>query len=179
MENVKRGEIYYISRGGLTVGHEQHADRPGIVVSNDENNQYSGTVEVVYLTTQPKREIPTHVIITSSGRTSTALCEQVNTVSTERLVSYIGIATDEEMHKIDMALAVSLSICDDVKSGKIYREEIRQLKEELQITRENNESEKKEEESRVAKISAERDTYKSMYEHILSCLIPKMQGGNG
>lgn len=179
MENVKRGEIYYISRGIPTVGHEQYADRPGIVVSNNENNQYSDTVEVVYLTTQPKREIPTHVVITSTRRISTALCEQVNTVSTERLVNYIGIVTDEEMHKIDMALAVSLCICDDVKSGKIYRDEIKRMKEELQNFRENNEKEKEEDKSNFSKISAERDTYKSMYEHILSCLLPKATAGNG
>ena len=53
-DDVKRGEIYYISRGGYNTGSEQQADRPGVIVSNDKNNKNSQTLEVVYLTTQPK-----------------------------------------------------------------------------------------------------------------------------
>lgn len=30
-DDVKRGEIYYISRGGYNTGSEQQADRPGII----------------------------------------------------------------------------------------------------------------------------------------------------
>lgn len=35
-DDVKRGEIYYISRGGYNTGSEQQADRPGVIVSNDK-----------------------------------------------------------------------------------------------------------------------------------------------
>lgn len=59
-DDVKRGEIYYISRGGYNTGSEQQADRPGVIVSNNKNNKNSQTLEVVYLTTQPKNELPTH-----------------------------------------------------------------------------------------------------------------------
>lgn len=48
--DIKRGDIWYIE-SGYSVGSEQRAGRPAIVVSNNRNNQYSGTVEVVYLTT--------------------------------------------------------------------------------------------------------------------------------
>ena len=48
------GERYSISHeGGATNGSEQFADRPAVVVSNDENNKHSGVIEVVYMTTQP------------------------------------------------------------------------------------------------------------------------------
>ena len=40
-DDVKRGEIYYISRGGYNTGSEQQADRPGVIVSNDKNNKNS------------------------------------------------------------------------------------------------------------------------------------------
>ena len=46
-DDVKRGEIYYISRGGYNTGSEQQADRPGVIVSNDKNNKNSQTLEVV------------------------------------------------------------------------------------------------------------------------------------
>ena len=80
-DDVKRGEIYYISRGGYNTGSEQQADRPGVIVSNDKNNKNSQTLEVVYLTTQPKNELPTHCTIRSTGRVSTVLCEQIHTVA--------------------------------------------------------------------------------------------------
>lgn len=58
--SYKRGEIFYIERAGDSYGSEQQAGRPAIVVSNDKNNEYSSTLEVVYLTTQPKTEqLPT------------------------------------------------------------------------------------------------------------------------
>ena len=53
------GERYSISHeGGATNGSEQFADRPAVVVSNDENNKHSGVIEVVYMTTQPKNRPP-------------------------------------------------------------------------------------------------------------------------
>lgn len=89
MNDIKRGEMFYISRGGASYnGSEQHADRPAVVVSNNKNNENSNVVEVVYMTTQPKTDLPTHVTIRSTGRISTVLCEQVYSVSTERIGTY-------------------------------------------------------------------------------------------
>lgn len=51
MNDIKRGEMFYISRGGASYnGSEQHADRPAVVVSNNKNNENSNVVEVVYMT---------------------------------------------------------------------------------------------------------------------------------
>ena len=56
MNDIKRGEMFYISRWGASYnGSEQHADRPAGVVSNNKNNENSNVVEVVYMTTQPKQ----------------------------------------------------------------------------------------------------------------------------
>lgn len=107
--DIKRGDIWYIE-SGYSVGSEQRAGRPAIVVSNNRNNQYSGTVEVVYLTTQPKRDLPTHVTISSLSRESTALCEQITSVSTERFGSYRGAVTAEEMEDIEEAMMISLGL---------------------------------------------------------------------
>lgn len=105
MYDIKRGEMFYISRGGASYnGSEQHADRPAVVVSNNKNNENSNVVEIVYMTTQPKTDLPTHVTIRSTGKVSTVLCEQVYSVSTERVGTYIGECTDKEMENIDIAL---------------------------------------------------------------------------
>ena len=79
-----------------------------IIVSNDKGNQSSSTVEVVYLTTQPKHDLPTHVVIRATGKESIALCEQVTTVSLERVGDFCGECTKTEMQHIDIALMVSL-----------------------------------------------------------------------
>lgn len=104
-----RGEIYYIKRGP-SVGSEQQAGRPAIIVSNDQGNTYSGTAEIVYLTTAPKTDLPTHVTIRSTLKQSTALCEQIQTVDGSRIGDYIATCTDQEMSLIDAALMISLGI---------------------------------------------------------------------
>ena len=119
MNDIKRGEMFYISRGGASYnGSEQHSDRPAVVVSNNKNNENSNVVEIVYMTTQPKTDLPTHVTVRSTGRISTVLCEQVYSVSTERVGTYIGECTDKEMENIDIALMISLQLDGNMKTSR-------------------------------------------------------------
>ena len=106
----KRGDIYYIARSGYAVGSEQEAGRPAIIVSNNLANKHSENVTVVYLTTQPKTELPTHVFINSAQKVSIALCECVVSVSKERIGNYYGQTTREEMKKINEALKIALDL---------------------------------------------------------------------
>ena len=107
--NIKRGQIYYVARGYAT-GSEMRAGRPGIIVSNDAANAHSPVVEVVYTTTQPKADLPTHVTIRSLERESTALCEQISSVSIDRLGRRVGEVTAEEMQSLEIAMLISLGI---------------------------------------------------------------------
>lgn len=107
--NIKRGQIYYVARGYAT-GCEMRAGRPGIVVSNDTANAHSPVVEMIYLTTHPKKDLPTHVTIRSLERESTALCEQVTSVSTDRLGRCMGEITEAEMKSLEIAMLISLGI---------------------------------------------------------------------
>ena len=106
---IKRGDIWYIE-SGYSTGSEQRPGRPAVVVSNDLNNVHSTTVEVVYLTTQPKRDLPTHATIHSMSRDSIAICEQITTVAVERIGNYRGCVTDAEMEDIEAAMQVSLGL---------------------------------------------------------------------
>ena len=107
--NVYRGDIWYIKQGGNTCGCEQFAGRPAIIVSNDTGNHYGNQVEVVYLTSKPKKPMPTHVDIMLYTM-STALCEQITTVDKQRLDKFVRQCTQDEMKDIDKALMVSLGI---------------------------------------------------------------------
>lgn len=124
---IKRGEIYWIEPNPYrpSVGSVQMAGRPAIVVSNDDNNLHALTAEIVYLTTAPKIDLPTHCTIRSANKPSIALCEQVTTVSTEQFREYIGTCTKNEMKNVDACMAISLgldfsthSIPEDVESQK-------------------------------------------------------------
>lgn len=190
MDNIKRGEIFYISRGkSETCGSEQQSDRPGIVVSNDLNNANSSTVEVVYLTTQPKTELPTHCIVYSTGRASTVLCEQVHTVAVERIQNYIGQCSDKEMENIDTAIAISLVLDNGIKTIKKYTETIQSQSEEIETLKaqldnymaaSNNGEESKSDTTeenvisaqeiscQLIRVEAERDVYKNLYETLLT-----------
>ncbi len=173
--------------GGATSGSEQFADRPAVVVSNDENNKHSGVIEVAYLTTAPKTDLPTHVIIRSTGRTSTVLCEQVTSVSVDRVNNYIGQVSEQEMKNIDIALMISLAIGEDTKSSKAYREERMRQQEEIERLKAENETLKAEKaecgantepheqvmtsSDAIVKLETERDTYKALYEQLFERLL--------
>lgn len=182
-------EKYFTSQegGGATNGSEQYADRPAVVVSNDENNRYSGVIEVVYLTTAPKTDLPTHVIINSTGRKSTVLCEQVTSVSVDRVNNYIGQVSEQEMKNIEIALMISLAIGENTKTSKTYREERIRQQEEIERLKTENETLKAEKAAYgantelheqamtspdvIVKLETERDTYKALYEQLFERLL--------
>lgn len=141
---VYRGDIFYIHEGPY-VGSEQKAGRPGVVVSNDTNNKYSSNVEIVFLTTQEKKPLPTHVEIFSKTP-STALCENVHTVSKERLGDFIRICSTAEMAKIEEALLLSLGLTAP-ESNKAAQCSV--------------------------ELEAERNVYKQLYENLLDRVMPK------
>ena len=133
-KTVKRGEIYYIHKACNTEGSEQIAGRPGIIVSNDANNKHSETVEVVYCTSQEKKNIPTHTCIYSTGRQSTALCEQIMTISKSRIGDYLGVCTAAEMRSIDNCLRVSIGVEDgpmELTAIRVERDLYKKLYEDL------------------------------------------------
>lgn len=169
--------------GGAVTGSEQYADRPAIIVSNNECNKHSSVIEVVYITTQPKADLPTHVTIRSTGRTSIALCEQVSSISTDRVNNYIGQVTDQEMKNIDIALMISLGLNGDTKTVSQYEDtiqkqlqEIDDLKKEIIRAQQKTGSVSMTSEGGAIVVTSEeafrlqvqRDTYKEMYDNLIA-----------
>ena len=156
---IKRGDIYYIRDTRQSVGSELRADRPAVIVSNNTNNKHSGVYEVVYMTTQPKTDLPTHFIIASALKPSTVLCEQISSVYEERIGEWIGTLTPDEMKTLDQCLAVSIGI-----KAAGNTEDTESLRQQLETA-----------EAKLAEIGAQlwtaesqRQTYKEMYEFLLS-----------
>lgn len=165
-ESIYRGDMYYIDPSGSVKGSEQMSGRPGIVVSNNTCNDRSPVVEIVYLTTQPKNDMPTHVQVHSAPRPSTALCEQVHSVSKERLSAFIGSISKEEQDKIDQALTISLGLnilrIDDDEADRETAEPGNQ-------TDEPN--------AETMRLGIERDTYRCLYEGLLERIMRKERYG--
>lgn len=116
MTDYYRGDIFYITPFYTVTGSEQRAGRPDVIVSNDANNKYSPNVEIVFLTSQEKKPLPTHVPVMCRVP-STALCENIQTVSKDRLSTFIKSCTTKELKNIDNALRVSLGISDSPSVG--------------------------------------------------------------
>lgn len=193
MNCIEVKSIISAEGGASPQGSEQFPDRPAVIVSNDKNNEHSGIVEVVYMTTQPKTDLPTHCVIRSTGRPSTVLCEQVNSVSVERIGTYIGEVSEQEMQNIDIALMISLQLDSNTKTAKKYQEQIERQQEEIAGLRQQlgaakedaakwqqEQTQQQENPERsgdaaagdeVIRIKAERDTYKAMYEKLLEKVI--------
>lgn len=97
-----------IERGGGT--SVQKGTRPCIIVSNDIGNTYAPIVEIVYMTTADKPNIPTHFVTESAPRRSVVLCEQVMTVPKKDLREFYGKLTMKEKVQLDRCLRISLGL---------------------------------------------------------------------
>lgn len=142
---IFRGDIFYVESVGFCYGSEQRANRPGIVVSNDLANKHSPNVEMVFLTSQEKKPLPTHVEVIAKVP-SIALCENIQTVSKERLSDFIKSCTTTEMKKIDEALLISLGMKIPIAVGGGTEDSTPKVSTSVEI---------------------ERNLYKTLYEQLL------------
>lgn len=188
-QQYRRGEIYYINNASKEhIGSEMKKDRPAVIVSCDANNKHSNVLEVVFLTSAPKKNLPTHVTIRSTGRKSEALCEQPTPVSVERINNFVGKASEKEMEQIDIALLIGLGIKlegaenqsgasrkseQQIQSSVKDRskEESEKMAEENQMLREEL---KKQQESTI-RSEAECSAYKAMHEQLLKKLMERRE----
>lgn len=148
---MNRGDIHYIVETP-TVGSEQRAGRPAVIVSNNDINEKLGTVEVVFLTTRPKADHPTHVTVRATRLSSTALCEQVTTVSIERVGDYVAACSANELMLIDQGIAISLGLSCRAPENPELIKDLRY---------------------RLNAAEQERDLFKAMYDKLLDKVIER------
>ena len=101
---IRRGDVVYVY-------DKMHSKkpRPAVVVSNNMRNTFSPVVTVVYLTTKPRKPLPTHATVLCKVP-SIAMCERIHTISKSYLDSYIRSCTYTELKGLDQALCCSLGI---------------------------------------------------------------------
>lgn len=109
--NIRRGDIFWVDNWKDGLGSEIRKSRPAVVVSNEKNNLFSPNIEICYLTTaEKKKPLPTHVEIILIDKRNTVLCENVYTISKDRLGNYIATLDQDEQALVDRALLISLGL---------------------------------------------------------------------
>ena len=112
MINIRRGEIYLVNLGNQK-GSIQSGKRPVIVISNNMNNKYSPTVNVLPITSKTKNNIPVHVRIgVESGliEESTVLAEQNIPINKNQIIKYVGRCNKYKMYEIEKAVLIQNGI---------------------------------------------------------------------
>ena len=116
-----RGEVWFV-RGDRsnTVGAELWPNRDAVVLSPDDRNASGGFVVVAYIR-RDLRTTPMHVG-TAHG---TVLTEQLHTIDASRLGRRVGCLTDEELARVDAAVATTIGVGrpDRPDQGRAGREE--------------------------------------------------------
>lgn len=112
----KCGEIWMCNLDNKG-GSIQTGYRPVYILSNDKNNAFSPTLNVIPLTSKAsKRRLPMHVFLCNYAcyglkKPSTLLIEQITTVSTDRVDLRLGEINDREtLMQIYQAMEIQFPI---------------------------------------------------------------------
>lgn len=108
-----RGEVWLLDLNP-TRGHEQAGLRPAVVVSTDGFNHGPAGLVIVTPVTTTRRGIPFHVPVSPPEgglrRPSFIKCEDIRSVSTERLVERWGLLTPSTMALVEDRLRILLQL---------------------------------------------------------------------
>jgi len=108
-----RGELWLVDLNSVR-GHEQAGKRPGLVVSADRFNTGPAGLAVVLPVTSREKGIPFHVVMTPPEgglrMRSFVKCEEVRSVSTERLSSRLGAVSMETMSAVEDRRRILLGV---------------------------------------------------------------------
>lgn len=100
-----------VNRGSIQSGY-----RPVFILSNDKNNTYSTTLNVIPLTTKTNKKLPVHVNLLNYSEYglktySTLLVEQITTITVDSLDVCIGKINDKEiLYDIRKAISIQFPI---------------------------------------------------------------------
>ncbi len=108
------GDIYEVNLDPV-VGAETGKCRLALVVSNDINNEFSQTVTVLPITSQPAvKQYPFEVLVLKGAAGLTAdsriKANQIRTVDKHRLVSFRGSLPSEFIPQVEKALKIHLNM---------------------------------------------------------------------
>lgn len=111
---------YDISDKQEQFNHIQQGMRPVLIISNDQGNKYSDTIQVIPCTSVEKKDLPIHCTLYINKTKNTFLCEQMRTINKSDLRAYMITLDDKEMETIEKCIKVSLGLEKITQYDKIY-----------------------------------------------------------
>ncbi len=112
--NIKRGQIRLAVLDPV-VGKEISKTRPVVIVSNNKNNEFSGTVTILPITSKNVQRIyPFEVLLPKRAgklpKTSKVKADQIRTLDKSRIVKLIGTIGKKGMAEIERAIKIHLAL---------------------------------------------------------------------
>ncbi|MFH1194136.1 MAG: type II toxin-antitoxin system PemK/MazF family toxin [bacterium] len=111
MRTPLRGDVWSIDLNPVR-GREQSGTRPAVVISANGFNNSAADLVIVLPITSKKKNIPLHVeVIPPQGGLKTISyikCEDVRSVSKERLAEFLGIVPEAKMAEVERLLKLLL-----------------------------------------------------------------------
>ena len=112
--NIRRGEIYLAALDPV-VGKEISKTRPVVIVSNDKNNQFSGTVTILPITSQnTEKTYPFEAFLAKGSgnlpKDSKVKADQIRTIDKMRVSTQIGRLAACDITAIEKAIRIHLEL---------------------------------------------------------------------
>ena len=113
MIEPSRGEIWMVNLNP-TQGREQAGNRPALIVSIDQFNHGSAELVIVCPVTSKDKKIPTHIKVSPPEANLNIIsfikCEDVRSISKQRLIKFLGEVSRETMGEVEDRLTILLGI---------------------------------------------------------------------
>lgn len=117
-EPIRRGDIYWV-RFGKTVGTEIRDPHPGVVISNNLQNEKGSRVVVLPMSSKIDKIYPFDLYvgkIIPNYKESKIMCEQIKSVSKKRLSeNKIGVLPPELLAKAEIKVKKVLAFEDRIR----------------------------------------------------------------
>jgi mRNA interferase MazF len=114
-KEVHRGDIWFVDWSPGR-GSEQAGMRPAVIIQTDAANRNPHYPNTIVLTISTKgKTVPFHVAVNPSAgnglqETSFVKCEQILTISKERLIRYVGHLENEHLETVTAAIRRVLEV---------------------------------------------------------------------
>jgi mRNA interferase MazF len=105
----RRGDVHWVELDP-TRGGEMQKTRPCLVVTTDIVNERRRTVVVIPLSTTSPKKFPLYVALTTLGKGSQAVIDQIRVVDKDRVGKRMSSVSEIEMERIVGALKMVLEI---------------------------------------------------------------------
>lgn len=112
MEDLKRGDIVFVTNESPAQEGVQSGSRPHLIISNDTFNKFAPVVTCVPLTSRCKRS-PVHYFLHRNlglSQNSYALCEQITTVPKSSISSVLCKLPQQHLSELNRMLAFQLAL---------------------------------------------------------------------